>query len=210
MVAAVPLFYPSLPPRSGEQRVRLTGVPWEVYVALREAVDTPGVRMTYCEGELEIMSPLPEHEDTKTTIGRLVELYAIECDVRLYGYGSTTFRTAARAHGLEPDECYCVGHRLKDVPDIAIEVVLTSGGLEKLPVYKRLKVREVWFWEGDAFHLHALRAKGYESIQASELLPGLDLEAVASFVRRSDQHEAVRAFRDWLRGERQGAADPSR
>jgi len=46
---------------------------------------------------------------------------------------------------------------LKDLPDIAIEVVLTSGGIEKLPVYAGLGVREVWFWEDDAFHLHALR-----------------------------------------------------
>jgi Uma2 family endonuclease len=180
----------------------MTGVSWEIYVALRDTVDTPGVRMTYCEGELEIMSPLPEHEEAKTTIARLIELYAIERDVPLYGYGSATFRSKTKAHGLEPDECYCVGHRLKDVPDIAIEVVLTSGGIEKLPVYERLGVREVWFWEEDAFHLHALRAQGYEAIRASEVVPNLDLDALAGFTRRSDQHEAVRAFRDWLRGGR--------
>jgi Uma2 family endonuclease len=199
MVAALPLSYPPPPWRPGEQRVRLSGVPWEMYVALRDAVDTPGLRMTYFEGELEIMSPLPEHEVAKKTVARLIEIYALERDVPLYGYGSTTFRSAAKAHGLEPDECYCVGHQLKDFPDIAIEVVLTSGGIEKLPVYAGLRVREVWFWEDDAFHLHALRTGGYEAIRASELLPGLDLDAVASFVRREDQHEAVRAFRDWLR-----------
>jgi Uma2 family endonuclease len=199
MVAAVPLSYPPPPQRPGEQRVLLSGVPWEMYVALRDAVDTPGVRMTYCEGVLEIMSPLPAHEVAKTTIGRLIEMYAIERDVPLNGYGSTTFRSAAKARGLEPDECYCVGHLLKDVPDIAIEVVLTSGGIDKLSVYAGLGVREVWFWEDDAFHLHALRAGRYEAIRASELLPELDLEVVATFVRREDQHEAVKAFRDWLR-----------
>lgn len=200
MAAAVPLSFPPPPPPSGEQRVRLTGVPWETYVALRDAVDTPGVRMTYCEGELEIMSPLPEHEDAKKTIARLIEMYAIERDVPLYAYGSTTFRLAAKARGLEPDECYCVGHRLKDFPDIALEVVLTSGGIEKLPVYEGLGVKEVWFWEENAFHLHALRSTGYEAIPASEALPGLDLEVLAGFVRRQDQHETVKAFRDWLRG----------
>jgi Uma2 family endonuclease len=179
--------------------VLLSGVPWEAYVAFRDAVDTPAVRMTYCEGALEIMAPLPEHEDDKTTVARLIEMYAIERDVPLYGYGSTTFRSAAKARGLEPDECYCVGHRLRDFPDIAIEVVLTSGGIEKLPVYAGLQVREVWFWEDDAFHLHALRAGRYEAIPASEVLPGLDLEVVTRFVRWGDQHEAVKAYRDWLR-----------
>jgi Uma2 family endonuclease len=200
MVAAVPLSYPPPPQRPGEQRVLLTGVPWETYVALRDAVDTPGVRMTYCEGVLEIMSPLPAHEDAKKTLARLIEMYAIERDVPLHGYGSTTFRSAAKARGLEPDECYCIGRRLNDVPDIAVEVVLTSGGIEKLSVYAGLGVREVWFWEDDAFHLHALRAGRYEPIVASELLPSLDLAVLATFMRRGDQHEAVKAFRDWLRG----------
>jgi Uma2 family endonuclease len=213
MVAAVPLPYssppqsPSQPPSQpppqplGEQRVLLSGVPWETYVALRDAVDTPGVRMTYIEGLLEIMTPLPAHELAKTMIARLIEMFAIERDVPLQGYGSTTFRSAAKARGLEPDECYCVDHLLKDVPDIALEVVLTSGGIEKLPVYEGLGVKEVWFWEKDAFHLYALRAAGYEAIPASELVPGLDLEVLAAFARRSDQHETVKAFRDWLRSE---------
>jgi Uma2 family endonuclease len=203
MVAAFPLPLPPSPAaprqREGEQRVLLYGVPWDAYVAFRDAVDSPGVRMTYCEGDLEIMSPLPDHEDVKTTIARLVEMYASERDVPLYGYGSTTFRKAAKKRGLEPDECYCVGHKLEDFPDIAIEVVLTSGGMEKLPVYAGLGVREVWFWADDAFHLHALHAGEYQPVQESEVLPELDLAVVARFVRMGDQHEAVRALRAWLR-----------
>jgi Uma2 family endonuclease len=202
MVAAVPLSFPPPPRPLGEQRVLLTGVPWETYVALRDAVDGAGVRMTYCEGVLELMSPLPPHEDAKKTVARLIEMYAIERDVPLYGYGQTTFRKAAKYRGLEPDECYCVGHKLKDVPDIAIEVVITSGGIEKLPVYAGLGVREVWYWEDDALHLHALRGAKYEAIPASEVLPDLDLEALTRFVRLDDQHEAVKAYRDWLRGVR--------
>lgn len=201
MVAAMPLTPPPLPEPIGEQRVLLFGVPWEAYVTFRDAVDTPGVRMTYIEGLLEIMTPLPAHDYAKTTIARLVEMFAIERDIPLYGYGSTTFRSAAKARGLEPDECYCLAHTLKDVPDIAIEVVLTSGGVAKLPVYEGLGVREVWFWEKDAFHLHALGVSGYEPIRSSELVPDLDLEVLASFARLPDQHEAVKAYRDWLRGE---------
>jgi Uma2 family endonuclease len=203
MVAVAPL--PHSPPEEtlGEQRILLSGVPWETYVALRDAVDaagdTPGVRMTYIEGLLEIMSPLRRHENAKTTIARLIEMFAIERDVPLYGYGSTTFRSEAKARGLEPDECYCVGTTLKDVPDIAIEIVITSGGIERLPVYEGLGVREVWFWEKDAFHLHALRPTGYEVIRASEIVPSLDLEVLADFARRPDQHETVKAFRAWLR-----------
>jgi Uma2 family endonuclease len=194
---------PQVPPQPvrplGEQRIVLFGVPWEAYVAFRDAVDSPGVRMTYCEGALEIMSPGPEHEEAKTIIARLIEMFAVERDVPLLGYGSTTFRNALEKHGLEPDECYCVGHRMGREPDIAIEVVVTSGGIEKLPLYQGLGVKEVWFWEDEAFHLHALRPEGYEIIQASEILPSLDLEVIANLVRGRDQLEAVRAYRAWLR-----------
>jgi Uma2 family endonuclease len=202
MSAAIQLPVP-VPPspveRVGDRRFILRGIPWQTYVSLREADDTPGLRMTYDRGELELMSPSPEHEDLKKTIARLIEVYAIERDVLLYGYGSTTFRRQAKERGLEPDECYCLGGKLRDVPDIAIEVVLTSGGIEKLPIYAELGVPEVWFWEDEAFHLHALRDDTYEEISASSVLPALDLAVVARFARTRDQHNAAKAFRDLLR-----------
>jgi Uma2 family endonuclease len=170
-----------------------------MYLSLREADDSPGLRMTYDRGNLELMSPSPEHEDLKTTLARLIEVYAIERDVPLYGYGSTTFRRQTKEQGLEPDECYCLGGKLREVPDFALEVVLTSGGLEKLPIYAGLGVPEVWFWEDEAFHVHALREGGYEEIPGSAILPGLDLAVVARFARTRDQHQAAKAFRDWLR-----------
>jgi Uma2 family endonuclease len=202
MVAAVPLDLPAPPgasERSHEPRFVLHGIPWHAYATLREADDTPGLRMTYDRGELELMSPSPEHEDLKTTIARLIETYALERDVPLYGYGSTTFRREAKAAGLEPDECYCLGGKLNDVPDIAIEVVVTSGGIEKLPIYARLGVPEVWLWENETFTLHALRDGVYEAVAASAVLPDLDIAAVARFARLRDQHQAVKGFRDWLR-----------
>ncbi|WP_437677224.1 Uma2 family endonuclease [Sorangium sp. So ce131] len=204
MVAAahLPLPSPTSTSPAGEQRFVLYGVPWQTYVRLRDELDTPGLRMTFYEGTLELMRPSLEHEAAKKSIGRLVELFALERDVPLHGYGSMTFRREAKARGLEPDECYCVGGTLKEFPDLAIEVVPMSGGLDKLPVYSGLGVREVWFWERDVFHLHASRGEEYEAIATSELLPELDLGELARFVRWPDQHEAVKAFRDSLRGTR--------
>ncbi|WP_437485723.1 Uma2 family endonuclease [Sorangium sp. So ce1014] len=199
MVAAAHMPSRSSIAPAGEQRFVIYGVPWQTYVRLRDELDTPGLRMTFCEGTLELMRPSIDHEATKKSIARLIEIFALERDVPLHGYGSTTFRREAKARGLEPDECYCVGEPLKEFPDIAIEVVLTSGGLDKLSVYSGLGVREVWFWERDAFQLHALRGEAYEAIATSELLPDLDLAALARFVRWPDQHAAVKAFRSWLR-----------
>jgi Uma2 family endonuclease len=184
---------------AGEQRLILNNVSWQQYETLRTTLDdVPGLRMTYLEGTLEIMSPSPEHEVDKKAIARLIEIYALEMDIDLTGYGSTTFRKQAKARGLEPDECYCFG-QLKEVPDIAIEVVLSSGGIDKLSVYQGLKVPEVWFWRNNQFTVYRLRQEGYELISRSEFLPKLDLSVLAQYVKLPSQTQAVKAYRDTLR-----------
>ncbi len=181
-----------------EQRLLVHGVTWGQYVAIRELLgDHPGIRMTYLEGVLEIMSPSREHERSKTLIARLIETYAIEKRIRLNGYGSATFRKEARERGAEPDECYVLG-ALKEVPDIAIEVVFTSGGINKLDVYSGLGVPEVWFFEEGRFSLFRLVDDGYVSIPKSSLLPELDLDLLTQFVDSEDQTEAILAYRDAL------------
>lgn len=44
----------------------------------------------------------------------------------------------------EPDESYCFGTS-KPIPDLVIEVVLTSGHTQKLKRYRALGIPEVWF-----------------------------------------------------------------
>ena len=179
----------------------LHGVEWKTYCALRELIDRPGIRMTYLKGALEIMSPSRRHEGYKTRIARLIELFALERDVHLLGYGSTTFKKALVERGLEPDECYVLDRDLTDddYPDIALEVVITSGGINKLEVYRGLGVSEVWFWYQGGFHLFVLGPEGYERKPRSQLVPELDFDEIASFAEETDQHEALKRFRDALR-----------
>jgi hypothetical protein len=119
MAAAAESFPVHSVPVDHEERILLSGVPWSTYVVLRDTVDSSGIRMTYLEGELEIMSPSRTHEVNKKQIARLLELYCLETDIPLFGYGSTTFRKEEKQRGLEPDECYCRGGA-REVPDIAI------------------------------------------------------------------------------------------
>ena len=182
-----------------DQLVVLHGVDWRTYGALRELIDSPGVRMTYLEGALEIMSPSRRHEHEKKTIARMIEIFALDRDFPLRGYGSTTFKREARERGLEPDECYCVDHELADAPDIALEIVITSGGINKLAVTRGLGVKEVWIFREGRFQIYALHDEQYRLIEASALVPGLDFAAMEELVKISDQHAAVKAFRDRLR-----------
>lgn len=197
MATAAPLDTPAQAPAPAEQRMLIHGVRWRDYVILREALDTPGLRMTYCEGALELMSPSLTHELNKTTIARLVELYAVLRDLPLIGYGSTTFRREARERGAEPDECYCVGRRLREgeFPDIVLEVIHTSPLLDKLEVYRGLDVAEVWLFRDGAFEIHRLEGERYERAERSRFLPELDFGLVARLASRPDQDEALRELR---------------
>ena len=183
-----------------DQRVVLRGVTWEQYEALLALFgdDPPGIRMFYLEGALEIMSPSRKHETIKKIVARLVELYALERGIALTGLGSTTFRRAAKERGVEPDECYCVGAD-KEFPDIAFEVVLTSGGVNRLAIYAGLGVAEVWLWRRGTFEIHHLAPAGYERRERSALLPELDFAQLVPLVEMPDQTRALRAFRDTLR-----------
>lgn len=182
-----------------DQRVVLHGVSWKQYeTILGIRGDAAGVRIAYLAGELELMSPSRGHERTKTLLARLLEAYAEERGIEFDGYGSLTMRSAPRECGAEPDECYDVGGP-KDRPDLAIEVVWTSGGLDKLDIYRGLGVREVWFWTRRGLELHALRGDRYERLERSEVLPDLDLDLLASFLGERSQTQAVRRYREALR-----------
>lgn len=193
---------PSTVPKLIDQRVCLHDISWEGYEAfLAVRGEQSGARATYLTGELELMSPSINHELCKTLLGRLLEAYAEERDIELSGYGSWTIKSAAVKRGVEADECYVVGARdtLPDFPDIAIEVVWTSGGIDKLEVYRGLGIPEVWFWQDHALQFYLFQNGAYVPSARSRLLPDLDPALIARFMGGSNQTQAVRAFRAALR-----------
>ena len=182
-----------------EQRVVLPSVTWQQYESLLATLgDYPGLRLIYLEGTLEIFMPSPEHEMIKKIIARLLERYAEEVDIPLHEYGSTTFRREAKARGLEPDECYCV-NTLKELPDLAIEVNLTSGGVDKLAVYQGLGIPEVLIWQSNQLALYDLREANYRKTANSQFFPNLDLKLLAQYVRPQEQPQAIKAFLQAIR-----------
>ena len=174
MTASLTNLPESLP--AEEQRLLLEGITWQQYDALVALFmdQFPALRMTYLEGVLELISTSPEHERLKTIIGRLIEAFAEEADLNLNGYGSATFRQEAAARGLEPDECYTFGV-LDQTPDIAVEIVLTSGGIDKLAVYRGLGVQEVWFLENRSFRIHSLSISPWATKNSQAAVCCLDL-----------------------------------
>lgn len=182
-----------------EQRLVLSDIGWQQYETLRSTLDSvPGLRLTYFQGCLEFFMPSPEHEQLKSILGRLIELFSIETNTRLYACGSTTYRKQAKERGLEADESYCI-NQLKEFPDLAIEVTLTSGGIDKLAVYKGLEIPEVWFWEGETLRLYRFQDGEYQQVSRSVVLPNLEIDLLVRCALMPDQFDAAVAFRNALK-----------
>lgn len=178
-----------------EQRISLYNVSWEQYIMMLQIRgDRPSPRLSYYQGHLELITTSPEHETTKKIIARLLEIYALEKNLDLYSCGSATLRNAFQGRGLEPDESYCLDSR-KEIPDLAIEAIITSGGIDKLEIYQGLGVREVWFWQAKVFTIYHLRENNYELIPTSILLPNLDLKLLAAYITPATEPESLREFR---------------
>jgi Uma2 family endonuclease len=189
-------------PREPAHVWRLEGATWADFQRLLELRGDRSVpRFAYLKGTLEVMSPSRSHEHIKSMIGSLVEAWCMEHDVDVMPYGSWLLESKTHQRGIEPDECYVVGEVTEpDVPDLAIEVVWTSGGLDKLDIYRKLRVREVWYWMDERLHLYALRNSAYEPIARSEVLPGLDHEQLLRYIDFLSVTKAVKEYRAALRG----------
>jgi Uma2 family endonuclease len=198
------------PPAPGENRL-LSNVAWESYVALGAAVGDRPVRLTYDRGNLEIMSPSPEHERHKSLIDVLVLVLVEELDLPADNLGSTTFRRKDLERGFEPDECWYIasldkvrGKKRLDLsrdppPDLAIEVDVTHSSLDRVSIYEAIGVRELWRYNGRALTMYRLSAAGrYESVKRSPTFPQVSPAELAKFVRlgvKQDATAMVKAFR---------------
>jgi Uma2 family endonuclease len=204
MSAARPLPAP-VDPSTMDHFVYLR-VDWQGYeqlLAMRGESSVP--RITYIKGVAELMSPSRYHEIDKKRFARLLKAWSEIASVPLEGYGSRTMKDEKADRGAEADECYTVRRLAKgddDRPDIAIEVVWTSGGINKLEVYRKLGVAEVWFYERGTLRFFALRHEAsdetYREIPTSEILPQLPIALLLACMQKPDQTSAVRALRTAL------------
>jgi Uma2 family endonuclease len=194
--------------------ILLNDISWNEYeLFLKDFEERAGWRLAYDGGRLEIMPPTPEHEEYSFSFHNFVLAYCDAFDINLEGRGSATFRRKFLEKGVEPDECFYIqsaekiaGKQLpaKDfpVPDIAVEIDVTTESLDKFPIYAALQVPEVWIYNGKTVAFYELEAENYHQISHSRALPLLSAERLAEFLRMSrakGQTFALKSFRGWLR-----------
>src|SRR5437016_2425806 len=137
-----------------EERVIICGTSWERYLALDRALgdDRPSPRCYYLNGDLEIITTSNEHERIKKWIAGFLEIYFEESNIEIMPRGQATMRQALKQAGAEPDESWCIGGE-KEFPNLVLEIALTTGGVNKLEIYQRFRVCEVWFWRGNRLEI---------------------------------------------------------
>jgi len=205
----------TLPP---ETPFVLTDVGWDDYVRITDEIgERPGVRVTYDQGRLEIMTLSPEHEGPSRLFTHLISVIVEEMGLDYISLGSTTLRLKRISGGLEADDCYYIGDfsavagikrmnlEIYPPPDLAVEVDISHGSGAKFRIYAGLGVKELWLFDGRAMNFHQLSEGQYITIQNSGLFPFLTPGVLPLFLDQGLNEGVIamrRAFRDWVKTNR--------
>lgn len=195
------------------QKVLLRDVTWqELETIIEDLGEHRAARIAYDRGMLEIMSPLPEHEDNKEIISDLVKALLEELEVEFRCLGSTTFKNQFMAQGIEPDQCFYIkneskirGKKRLDLtvdppPDLALEIDITSR--THLNIYQSLKVPEVWQFEKGKLQINILQNGIYIESKNSLNFPQLPLiDVITQYLEQSKiigRNTTLKNFRIWV------------
>ncbi|MGD2183443.1 Uma2 family endonuclease [Lusitaniella coriacea] len=198
-----------------ETRVMLHPVRWQTFkILLGDLGAHRGTRLAYCEEMLEIMTPLGEHEHNNRFIDDLIRAIADEKNLNIKKMGSLTLKRDDLQKGVEPDSCYYLQNEpqvrgkqninlnIDPPPDLVLEIDITSGSLNKLPIYGALGVPEVWRYDGEDLTVWVRQASGkYDRATHSLAFPDVEIAAIPQFVRQSlidGETATLREFRRWI------------
>ena len=175
--------------------ILISDLTWREFKAVEQLIDRPGLRLSFLDGVLEIRKmPGKKHETIKKRIASLVEIYLEFLGLDFTPTGSVTLENEFEKVKREGDKSYELGANRKH-PDLVIEVVVSSGGIDKLEAYKRLQIPEVWFWMNDELLFYSLGNDVYEAVSKSQLLPSLDVGLLMRCINTENHAQALREFR---------------
>ena len=176
-----------------EQRFTWRGWTWHQFKAIQSGFeDVPGVRLFYCDGVLEIVGTGRLHEAIRCLMCLLMGQYFLQRRIVFFTSGTYSQSVEAKVE-YQADWSYCFG-TIKDIPDLCIEIVITSGSPIKIQKYRLMGVPEVWFWEDGTLELYHLREEGYDRIASSEILPELDLSLLKRCILFASPLDALEEF----------------
>ena len=197
-----------------DSQVTLRNIPWDEYEELLDQVgEARGLRISYDEGTVQIMTLSSEHENYAEFIKRLVDVVSLRLRINIRFFGSATIRRQRRGKGNEPDACFYVqsvpliGNRVHldfavdPPPDIVVEIDVHHDSSAKLPIYAALGVPEIWRYDGYAMTIHRLEDDQYVETETSPALPILSSRLLTEHLARlhnEGEFQTLLAFDEWL------------
>jgi len=189
-------------------------VSWEEYERLLNQVgEASGLRISYDDGVLQVMTLSTTHENYERFIEALVRQVSLRLRIKLRSFGSATMRQRPKRKGKEPDCCFYVqnaaalGNRMQldfaidPPPDIAVEIDLHHDSRGKFPIYVALGVPELWRFDGYALTIFHLQDDHYLEQEVSRALPCLTSQVLTEYLTRlasEGEFETLLAFDAWL------------
>ena len=195
------------------QQLLVEDVNWQQFESiLAELGERRASRLSYSNGRLEIMVPLPEHEKAKEIIGDMVKILLEARQIAFESLGSTTLKNERMSQAVEPDTCFyiqnqaaVIGKNRLDMsvdppPDLAIEIDLTSR--TQLDNYQILGVPELWRYARRGLQINVLQAEQYIESDVSPTFPNIPIvQLVNQYTQQSQvagRTRAIQGFKNWV------------
>lgn len=183
---------------------------------LEQAGEPAGLRISYDNGRLEVITLSAEHEGYVAFVIRLISQLSFRLGTNIRCFGGPTIKNSHVLKGYEPDACFyvqkaaAIGNRLAldfavdPPPDIAVEVDIHHGSLNKFPINAALGVPEVWLFDGAQLTIHLLQQDQYSAAAMSLALPVLSAAVLTEFLTRlrtEREFQTILALDEWLRAQ---------
>jgi Uma2 family endonuclease len=201
----------------GEQRVLLRNISWQLYESLLQEIGDDGqARLSYLQGDLEFMTPLPQHETYNRQIDRAITTIAEELNQEYNLFGSMTVKRSKMAAGAEPDSCYYIANEsavrgkikldfeIDPPPDLVLEIDIISSSLDRMSIYAKLGVGELWWYDGTTLVFYHLQVDQYVEVARSPTFPMLSPARILEFITDCQTQgilASVKILRTWIKNQ---------
>lgn len=196
------------------QQMLLQDISWQqLENILEEMGEKRAARISYSDGWLEIIVPLPEHEKDKELIGDLVKILLKILQIDFEPFGSTTLKNERSRQAVEPDTSFYIQNQAAIIgknridlnidppPDLAIEIDITSR--TRFENYEILGVPELWRHTQQGLEISLLKEGKYIKSEFSPNFRDIPIvELVNEYVQQCltiGRSQAMRNIRDWVK-----------
>jgi Uma2 family endonuclease len=198
-----------------EERFVFDDADWVFYELVLKRVGDRRVFVTFDGERLEVMSPSLQHDKLAERLGQLARLVMVERRMAFESAGSFTLKKRRANRGLEADRCLYIQHvsavlgkrkidlRKGPPPDLAIEIEISRRLLDRIDIYGRLGVPEVWCCDGRRLRVLRLEeGTTCKEVPRSPTFPDLppeEMHRLLELAWEMDELAWTDAVRQWIR-----------